>query len=100
MDGLRELRGRCAYWEKRLELEPRPQRRRELERQAAAEIVRFAIQYGNMTQGITALQEQVNHLLIEVELRQHGVTLPLPASRPPKSRRARAVKVGRGKGTV
>ena len=99
-DSLRSMRGRCAYWEKRIELEPRPQRRRELERQAAAEIVRLAIQYGNRAQGITALQELVGRLLIEEELRWHGVTPPTIALRPRRSKRARVAKGGRSKGTA
>ena len=99
-DSLRSLRGRCAYWEKRIELEPRPQRRRELERQAAAEIVRLAIQYGNRAQGITALHELVDRLMVEEELRQHGVTRPATASRRQKSKRARVAKGERSKGTA
>jgi len=99
-DGLRNVRGRCAYWEKRLALEPRPQRRRELERQAWTEIVRLAIQHGNRAQGITALHELVDRLMVEEELRQHGVTLPATASRRQKSKRARAAKGGHSKATA
>lgn len=100
MDGLRSLRGRCAYWEKRIELERAPQRRRELERQAWAEALHLVIQNGHSALGITALHELVNHLMVQTELRQHGVTLPRDASRQRKSKSVRVAKGGRSKGTV
>lgn len=47
MDGLQSVRARCAYWEKRIELEKTVARRRELTRFAWAEIIRLATHHGN-----------------------------------------------------
>jgi hypothetical protein len=83
-DGLRNVRARCAYWEKRIALEPKVMRRRELARMAAAEIVRLVIQFSSSVLTMTALHELVNRFMVETELRQHGVALPTTASRQKK----------------
>jgi len=95
-EGLRSLRARCAYWEKRIELEKRESRRRELSRMAGAEIVRLAIQCGSGFLKMEELHELTGRLMVELELRQHGVSLPTTASRPKKrARRPVRVAVGR-----
>jgi len=93
-DGLRSVRARCAYWEKRIELEPRVMRRRELAKMAWAEIMRLVIHHGSEAHGLTALQE-VMQQSFAVALR-HSASLP----KKPARRRARAVAGGRSKATA
>jgi hypothetical protein len=93
-DGLRSVRARCAYWEKRIELEPKVMRRRELAKMAWAEIMRLVIHHGGEAHGLTALQE-VMQQSFAVALR-HSASLPTKPAR----RRARAAAGGRFKGTV
>lgn len=82
LDGLRAVRARCAYWEKRIELDPRVMRRRELAKMAWAEIMRLVIHHGSEAHGLTALQE--------VMQQSFAVALRHSASRPKKRTRRRA----------
>ena len=89
-EGLKAVRGRCAYWEKRIALEPKLPRREELARMAWAEIVRLAIRHGTMAHGL--IQQQFAALIQQqfaVALRQH-------ASRPKKRARRPVRAVARG----
>jgi len=93
-DGLRSVRARCAYWEKRIELEPKVMRRRELAKMAWAEIMRLVIHHGSAAHGLTALQE-VMQQSFAVALRQAAST----PEKPLRSR-ARAAATRRSKGTA
>lgn len=112
MEALRNLRGRAAYWEKRIELEQGVMRKRQLEVFAIAELARLVIRegmrvYGERSTVFEQVVEQQFALARQDKSMDSAVAaafagpVPKTASRRKMSKaaRARAVREGRSRAT-
>jgi hypothetical protein len=113
VDTLRNLRGRAAYWEKRIELEKGERKKQQLEIFAVAELARLIIREGMRVYGVgySKVFEQVVEQQFAIARQQHsmessgstvfGASDPTTASRRKmsKSARARAAREGRSRAT-